>query len=103
MREVDWDTAAERMYTEFSTPLEVLKPWRLWMHYKVASYAYYGHNVSIMSDERFDALCREMLRRYDPRWIHCGRETLEAGTGYAQSHGCGTRSIFNAMVRRGIV
>ena len=51
--------------------------------YAVASMLYYRHDVSMMSDARFDGLCSWLLDRGSyKRLTWLDRESLIAGTGY---------------------
>ena len=51
-----------------------------------ACYAYYVLHVSVMPDEQFDRLAKELLERYDewdaPEKAFVGRADLAAGTLY---------------------
>jgi hypothetical protein len=57
------------------------------VQYLLSSYLYYVEGRSIFADAEFDALCKELLDRWDEvshRHKHLtSREDLEAGTGYA--------------------
>jgi hypothetical protein len=57
------------------------------VRYLLSSYLYYVEGRSILTDSEFDALCKELLERWDEvthRHKHLtSREDLEAGTGYA--------------------
>lgn len=61
-------------------------PWFL-----TASYLYYVHDVSLLSDERFDSMCKEMDARWDeiehPHKHFITRADVKAGTGYALPFG----------------
>jgi hypothetical protein len=57
------------------------------VQYLLSSYLYYVEGRSVLTDSEFDALCKELLDRWDEvdhRHKHLtSREDLEAGTGYA--------------------
>jgi len=59
--------------------------------YLVLSYAYYIQDVSLVSDDDFDALCKELNKdsiweqkdtQTHPHVGHVDRGALEAGSGY---------------------
>lgn len=57
-------------------------PWFL-----VTSFLYYRENVSVISDEAFDWLCKQMVERWDEinheHKQFVSLDDLRAGTGYA--------------------
>ena len=59
----------------------LLVPW-----YLITSYLYYYHDTSIISDFKYDELCKRLLNlwpliKHD--WKRCiDKKSLEAGTGY---------------------
>ncbi|MGC3025864.1 DNA ligase LigA-related protein [Burkholderia sp. DN3021] len=57
------------------------------VQYLMSSYLYYEEGRSVLSDTEFDALCKELLERWDEITHRhkdlTTREDLEAGTGYA--------------------
>jgi hypothetical protein len=61
--------------------------------YRVSSCLYYIHDTSIMSDEKFDLICKDLLDNYDPMIIHVSKKTLRAGTGYDLKYGLTTINI----------
>lgn len=57
----------------------------------MSSYLYYHKDISILSDERFDRLCHDMVRDW-PKLKHRHKylikvEDLRAGTGFALREG----------------
>lgn len=57
-------------------------PWFL-----ITSYGYYQLDVSLLTDERFDQLCRDLLAEWETiehrHKCFISLEDLKAGTGYA--------------------
>lgn len=55
--------------------------------YLMSCYLYYEEGRSVLSDAEFDALCKELLERWDEithrHKALITKEDLEAGTGYA--------------------
>ena len=55
-------------------------------YYLMYSYLYYKKNESLISDNEFDDLCKDLLKNWDNiNHMHkhlISRESLEAGTGY---------------------
>ena len=59
--------------------------------YMVCSYAYYELDESLISDEEFDALCKDLLKNFGKIKLLSGhphkhfltKENLEAGTGFS--------------------
>lgn len=74
------DDMVERLVSENK---HLLAPW-----YLILSYAYYFENVSLVSDELYDRLCRDLLTAlssFDIEHRHmglCDLGALEAGTAY---------------------
>lgn len=62
----------------------LLKPVGLWNLYICASYLYYREDKSLLTDEKYDSLCRYILENITPiRDTHLyDREALQAGSGY---------------------
>ncbi len=55
--------------------------------YFICSYAYYKKNISLISDEIFDQLCKDILKDFDKidhqhKYL-LEKELLEAGTGFS--------------------
>lgn len=91
--ELIWQEAAERLYNavreiEQGEWFDSFNPIQLYNLYLTASILYYGQNISIMSDHKFDLLCRYLLIRYDiikkVIWNKelFSKERLSAGTGF---------------------
>ncbi len=91
--ELIWKEAAERMYgavlgIEQGEWFDSFNSIQLYNLYLTASILYYRQNISIMSDHKFDLLCRYLLLRYDiikeKLWNKelFSKERLSAGTGY---------------------
>jgi len=55
-------------------------------YYLMYSYLYYKKNESLISDNQYDNLCKDLLKNWDNiNHIHkhlISKESLEAGTGY---------------------
>lgn len=54
--------------------------------YLIHSYLYYEKDVNIISDEEFNAICKELLENFDiiehPHKYLIDKESLRANTGY---------------------
>ena len=88
-----WKEAADGLYEavkkiEKGEWFDSFHPIKLFNIYLVASLLYYYNNVSIMSDRKYDSLCRYLLIRYDLIkdiiWNKelFTKERLQAGTGF---------------------
>lgn len=95
-----WEIAAETLHTNLRKDLNDLSIRQLYTQYCVASLAYYTFNESIMSDDRFDTLCKYLLDDYDPTIIHCDVDTLKSGTGSQHKGGPNTFNLFMAYRRK---
>lgn len=55
--------------------------------YLTCSYAYYHMDVSLMSDEKYDQMCKVLAKHFEEiqhrYWYVTRREDFEAGTGFA--------------------
>ena len=55
--------------------------------YMITSYAYYRRDLSLISDEMYDQLCRELLESYEdlthPHRHLTSKASLQAGTGFS--------------------
>lgn len=91
--ELIWQEAAERMYEtvlriEQGEWFDSFNSIQLYNLYLTASILYYRQNISILSDHKFDLLCRYLLLRYDiikeKLWNKelFSKERLNAGTAY---------------------
>ena len=59
--------------------------YRLCDLYQATSYLYYKKDESLISDETYDLLAKELLKRYNeiPNNYEIDKNSLKAGTGYA--------------------
>ena len=74
----------------------------LYSDYLFHSYLYYKKHISIIRDEEFDAICKELLARWEEvahRFKYLTtKEDLEAGTGYAIQYPHGMMRAFEALL-----
>ncbi len=70
----------------FSSALAVHRPNGLAIWYLLCSYAYYHLDTSLLSDETYDALCKELIEQFPDVTHHHAKlidlEALKAGTGF---------------------
>jgi len=108
--ELTWQEAAKRMYETVQKAEQ--GQWfgkfnliQLFNIYLVASLLYYEQSVSIMSDPRFDALCKFLLKNYEEVkkviWHKelLSQERLRAGTGYDLEYPDAIRRISQHYLR----
>jgi hypothetical protein len=88
-----WKEAADGLFEavnkiEAGEWFNSFNPIKLFNLYLVASLLYYRHSISVMSDRKYDLLCRYLLLRYDRIkeivWNKelLNKERLQAGTGF---------------------
>ena len=73
----------------------------LYADYLFHSYLYYKKHTPVLTDEAFDAICKELLAKWgevEHRFKYLTtKEDLEAGTGYAIAYPNGMIAAFEVM------
>lgn len=93
----------DSIVTNNSKDLNALSLRQMYVLYSISSLLYYQYDKSMMSDSKFDHICKLLLDNYDPEIIHVSKEDLKAGTGFSIKHGTTSHNICQTMMRLGVV